>query len=246
MHRFFVDPQQISGNRVQFTPDIDHQLRRVLRLQDGDEVLVLDNQGGIYEVKLVLSAEGQVYGEIQQRGRADTEPSHALTLFIGLTQREKFEWILQKGTEIGVTRFVPFISERSLVQKSAKAEKKGQRWQAILREAAEQSHRGRVPVLEDVLSYAEALKLAVDEHDICLIPWEEEQHLSLRESMAKAASIQSVALMIGPEGGFSAREVQAAVASGFISVTLGKRILRMETAAIAAAAMVLFALGDMD
>ena len=230
MHRFFVDPQQIHGNRVEFTPEIAHQIRRVLRLQNGDNIRVLDNCGAIYEVRLILSTDAAVSGEIQHKAAATGEPRHALTLLIGLTQREKFEWILQKGTEIGVSRFVPFISERSLIQKSEKAEKKSQRWQTILREAAEQSHRGRIPVLEEVCSFSGAIEKAAKVHPVCLIPWEEEQGTSLRAALAGVTEGQSLALMIGPEGGFSAAEVQFAASNTFLPVTLGKRILRMETA----------------
>lgn len=246
MHRFFLTSGQIQDNQILFPTDIGHQLRRVLRMQDGDIVQVLDNDGFIYEVIVDLSSGTEVKGLILQKDTADTEPTHLLTLYVGLTQREKFEWVLQKGTELGVSRFVPFISERSLVQKADKAEKKNQRWQSILREAAEQSHRGRIPDLEEPCAFPAAVTQAVSSHDLCMIPWEEEHQSSLGSILTHADAPKTIALAIGPEGGFSVAEVQFAIKQGFKPVTLGKRILRMETAAMAAAAMVLYTVGDME
>jgi 16S rRNA (uracil1498-N3)-methyltransferase len=246
MNRFFLSPQNITAQAVTFPADIGHQIRRVLRLREDEKVLVLDNTGSAYEVSLLYSVDGEVHGEIQKRISLDAEPSIQLSLYIGLTQREKFEWILQKGTELGVSRFVPFTSERSLIQKYEIAEKKSQRWQKIIQEAAEQSHRGRIPVLASALSFPIAVKQALGEHQICIIPWEEEQAVSLRSSLTEASSAVRIAVMIGPEGGFSPVEVQSARECGMIAVTLGKRILRMETAALAAAAMVMYHLGQME
>jgi 16S rRNA (uracil1498-N3)-methyltransferase len=240
MNRFFLSPQAIYVQEIQFPEDIAHQIRRVLRLREDEHVLVLDNTGMAYEVSLQFLGDRDVRGKILKKIPMDSEPTVFLSLYIGLTQREKFEWILQKGTEVGVSRFVPFTSERSLIQKNEIAEKKGQRWQKIIQEAAEQSHRGRIPVLESALSFSAAVKQAVANHETCLIPWEEEQAVSLRSALTQASSVTRIALMIGPEGGFSPSEVQFAMECGMIAVTLGKRILRMETAAVAAAAMVMY------
>jgi 16S rRNA (uracil1498-N3)-methyltransferase len=232
---------------VIFPDDITHQIRRVLRLKDGDRVLVLDNEGWIYETTLQLSVSGSVEGVIVKRDPAKGEPSNQLSLYIGLTQREKFEWILQKGTELGVTHFVPFISERSLVQKIEQGEKKTQRWQKILCEAAEQCRRGKIPQLENALSFSAAVTQAIAQHDCCIIPWEDERQTSLRMLLEQSGMNPArMALMIGPEGGFSSAEVQFAKQHGFWGVTLGPRILRMETAAIAAAAMIQYHMGQME
>ncbi len=246
MNRFFLSPSAIHGQEIQFPVDIAHQIRRVLRLREEDCVLVLDNTGMAYKVSLQFLGDRDVQGKILNKIPMDSEPTIQLSLYIGLTQREKFEWILQKGTEVGVSRFVPFTSERSLIQKNEIAEKKGQRWQKIIQEAAEQSHRGRIPMLETALSFNAAVEQAVADHETCLIPWEEEQALSLRSVLTQANSVTRIALMIGPEGGFSPAEVQLAKECGMFPVTLGKRILRMETAAVAAAAMIMYHLGQME
>ncbi|MBI9049410.1 MAG: 16S rRNA (uracil(1498)-N(3))-methyltransferase [Anaerolineaceae bacterium] len=246
MHHFFVAPENINASQVHFPMDLSHQIKRVLRLRDGDLVNVLDDQGNIFETQIKI-LESEVHGEILSRQRSKAEPAVSLSLYIGLTQREKFEWILQKGTEIGVSRFVPFISERSLVQKTAAVEKKSQRWQKIIQEAAEQSKRGKIPVLDEAHSFNQAVENAVDECQICLIPWEETHQNSLKTALdGTAGGCSSIAVMIGPEGGFSSDEVHFATIKGFQAITLGKRILRMETAAVAAAAMILYHLGEME
>ena len=158
MNRFFVSPHAIQAQEIQFPEDIAHQIRRVLRLREDEKVFVLDNTGMAYEVSLQFSVDGEVRGKILKAISENTEPVIQLSLYISLTQREKFEWIIQKGTEIGVTRFIPFISERSLIQKNEINEKKTQRWQKIIQEAAEQSHRGRIPVLESTFSFSSAVK----------------------------------------------------------------------------------------
>jgi 16S rRNA (uracil1498-N3)-methyltransferase len=245
MHHFFVTATQINASTVIFPEDIAHQIKRVLRLREGDQVNVLDNRRNIYKTELVFEDSNAVTGHIISTAVCESEPHTELSLYIGLTQREKFEWILQKGTELGVSRFVPFISERSLVQKTAVVEKKEQRWQKIVQEAAEQCKRGKIPVIEPAMDYKQAVTHAKTNHEISLIPWEETTSGGIQAVFANDRPA-TVAILIGPEGGFSAAEVETAVQAGIMAVTLGKRILRMETAALAAAAMVMFALGEME
>lgn len=245
MHHFFVPKAQISTSTVDFPTDIAHQIKRVLRLREGELVNVLDNQGNIYLTSIVFNEDSIVQGQIQKKSKCDSEPTTKLSLYVGLTQREKFEWILQKSTELGVARFIPFISERSLVQKASSADKKEQRWQKIIREAAEQSKRGHIPVLEPAVEFRQALIKAVEENDVCMIPWEETKSGSISAVLGNSKP-ERVAILIGPEGGFSAEEIRLAEDYNVTPVTLGKRILRMETAALAAAAMVMFHLGEME
>ena len=245
MHHFFVSTAQISASTVDFPADIAHQIKRVLRLREGDLVNVLDNQGNIYLTSIAFGEGSVVQGQIQKKSKCDSEPETKLSLYVGLTQRDKFEWILQKGAELGVSRFVPFISERSLVQKVASVEKKEQRWQKIIQEAAEQSKRGMIPVLESAVDFRRALTGAVAENEVCMIPWEETKSGSISDVLGESKP-ERVALLIGPEGGFSTEEIRLAEEYKVTPVTLGKRILRMETAALAAAAMVMFHLGEME
>lgn len=245
MHHFFVSTAQISASGVIFPDDIAHQIKRVLRLREAEQVNVLDNQGNIYQTSLQYGEGNKVVGHIIRKGVCDAEPKVKLSLYIGLTQREKIEWILQKGTELGVSHFIPFISERSLVQKVASADKKEQRWFKIIREAAEQCKRGKIPVLAPALDFKQAVDQAVAENEICLIPWEETKTGSIKTILMENKA-EHIALIIGPEGGFAANEVQFATQRNVLPVTLGKRILRMETAALAAAAMVMFHSGEME
>ncbi|RPJ00584.1 MAG: 16S rRNA (uracil(1498)-N(3))-methyltransferase, partial [Chloroflexi bacterium] len=151
------------------------------------------------------------------------------------------EGVLQKGTEIGVSRFVPVISQRTVISDRERVTaNKLPRWERIITEAAEQSRRGRVPVLDDPISFAQAVADAA-QSDRALIPWEQEISRSFRSNLSGSGAA-AVALIIGPEGGFSDEEIELAGQYGVIPVTLGPRILRAETAAIAAAMLVLYEL----
>ncbi|MHC1740679.1 MAG: 16S rRNA (uracil(1498)-N(3))-methyltransferase [Anaerolineaceae bacterium] len=244
MNRFFLPQAAFQGNTVHFSEEISRQIVQVLRLKPDSYVIVLNGLGKLYRVRLTDLSAQATEGEIESEGDAEGEPQTQLTLYLCLTQREKFEWMLQKCTEIGASRFVPVVSSRSLVQKGEEALNKYERWQKILREAAEQSHRGIIPVLEAPMQFQDALKFATKSDACNLIPWEEEKSVSLRSAL-RVHIADEIGVLIGPEGGFSKEEVALAQAANFIPVTLGKRILRMETAAIVASALVLYERGEM-
>lgn len=235
MHRFFVDPQFIGKTAVTFPPEQAHQMRAVLRMAPGADVVVLDNAGWEYAVTLTVVTKSQVLGDIIARRPATGEPATHLTLYQALLKRDNFEWVLQKGTEIGVSRFVPIITARTVV--TAVKPPKRDRWQRILTEAAEQCRRGRIPELAAPLPLAEAITACPAE--AMLMPWEETRGATL--AAALAGKPRSVALFVGPEGGFNPAEVDERVTA----VTLGPRILRAETAAIVAATLTLQTLGDL-
>lgn len=246
MHRFFVSPQQIAQLIVRFDDDQARQIRRVLRLRAGDRVLVLDGEGRQYEVLLEEVTNTRVTGLVASQLAATGEPTARLTLFQSLLKREKFEWVLQKGTEIGVDTFAPVITRRSLVRETGdvKPEKLG-RWQRIIKEAAEQSGRGLLPRLLSPMPFAFASAEALG-FDRALIAWEGDAQMSIREALAGGGRVEEVALYIGPEGGFEPEEIAEAVEMGAIPVTLGRRILRTETAAVVGAALVLHELGELE
>jgi 16S rRNA (uracil1498-N3)-methyltransferase len=245
MHRFFVSADCLQGGRVAFPAETEHQLRRVLRLLPGQQVIVLDNRGSEFEVELDADAGGLLGGRVLASRQAAGEPLTRLTLYLCLSQREKFEWMLQKCTEVGAAGFVPVISSRSLVQEAQGVEKKLPRWQKIIQEAAEQSGRGCIPALEAVQSFMQAVQTAAGSA-LALIPWEGEAAHSLSAALTDLPpGGQQVAALIGPEGGFSVEEIDAARAAGIQPVTLGRRILRMETAAVVTAALVLHERGEM-
>lgn len=245
MHRFFLPAQNIHQNQVTFPGDISRQLNLVLRLKPGAVVIVLDGKGMEYQTRLLEVSSTQATGEVVSTKLSTTEPSTKLTLLLCLTQREKFEWMLQKCTEMGASTFVPVLSSRSLVQSNREVDSKLERWQRILREAAEQSHRGIIPELRSPIRFEEAIRREEWKNDCRLIPWEEEKSLDIHTVLHKNPP-KRVTLTIGPEGGFTEEEVKDAKSAGFIPVSLGPRILRMETAAIAASAIVLYELGDMN
>jgi len=246
MHRFFVPIESIRDGRVYFPPSTAHQILNVLRLKQGQHVIVLDNQGWEYLTHLEHVKPRQVEGSIVQQSPSSGEPDLHLTLYLSLTQREKFEWTLQKCTEIGVSAFVPIITERTLVRDSKGVETKYTRWQRILQEAAEQSGRGHIPALHRPMRLHEAVQQAPTQHEVCLFAWEGHPRQSARQSLSGfTPPPRHVALCIGPEGGFTPEEAEAARVAGWTWMSLGARTLRMETAAIVAAAFTLYEWGEL-
>ncbi|HNY77581.1 MAG: 16S rRNA (uracil(1498)-N(3))-methyltransferase [Sedimentisphaerales bacterium] len=243
-NRFFVSESGFEGDLVRLSAEQAHQVCHVLRLKAGDEIVVLDGAGGEFDVTLTTADKREAVGRIVARRQATGEPTVRITLFQGLLAREKFEWVLQKGTEVGVSRFVPIQTERTLLRARQIDPKKLDRWQRIVTEAAEQSHRGRVPQIEPAITFAQALS-RVGEFDRALIAATSGQARTLTEALAPSGGpVASVAILIGPEGGFSDAETAQACESGGIPVSLGPRILRTETAAIVAPALVLHVLGQ--
>lgn len=234
VHRFFLPPDSIRGDEVSIPDEQARQIRTVLRLRRGDHILVLDNSGMEYVVRLRSSTEGS----IEKLRRNETEPALRLVLYQGILKGPKLEFVLQKGTEIGIGRFVPVVTERSVAGEPG--ESKQRRYDAIVREAAEQSGRGRIPEIAEAKTLADALTAAEGK---LVIPWEEEHDRRLVG--LRAAPGETLSLFIGPEGGFSPGEVEAARSAGALPVTLGPRILRAETAAIVAASLLLAGAGNL-
>jgi 16S rRNA (uracil1498-N3)-methyltransferase len=247
MNRFFVPPGWIQPPHIHFEGAIAHQIVRVLRLSPGSEVTVLDGSGMERQVRLTDVKHERVEGEITSETRSSGEPRHHLSLYVGLTQRAKFEWILQKGTELGVSTFIPVITSRSLVRETAGESRKVDRWEGILREAAEQSERGRIPGICSALTLTRALEEGKKEHPVCLFAWEKERSKCLKDCLPARPLDRPVriAALIGPEGGFTEDEAGQAVDQGWQPVSLGRRILRMETAAISLTTLILYELGEL-
>ena len=245
MHRFFITPDQISLPIIRFDDDQAHQMRRVLRLRSGDLVMALDGMGLQYEVLLEEVSNSRVTGLITDKSAAVGEPATRLTLFQSLLKREKFEWVLQKGTELGVADFAPVITRRTLVRDGDDVKpEKLERWRRIIKEAAEQSGRGILPRLTAPIPFEAAAPETLI-HQRALIAWEMETRRTIRDALAERDGVREVALFIGPEGGFEREEIDAAVWYGAVPVTLGPRTLRTETAAIVGAALVLHELGEL-
>lgn len=244
MHRFFVEPELIarmSFGLLALEGAIAHQVANVLRLRGGDEILLLDNAGGEYRVRLERVERKMIVVRFIESQPAAGEPQTQITLYQSLLKGEKWDFVLQKCTEVGVSGFVPVVSERCVARPS---EGRLERHLRIIQEAAEQSRRGLLPVLGDTLAFAVACEQAAARHDLALILWEEPQGLDFSQVLQQPHG--TVALLVGPEGGFSSEEVTLAHQCGIIPVTLGPRILRAETAALVAAAVTLYSFGDMN
>lgn len=250
-YRFFVPPDLLHGDEVHLTDrTLVHQMERVLRLRSGERVLLLDGMGNSCEVRLTEVGRGKVSGHIEQRGPAHGEPAITLTLYVALLRGERFEWVLQKGTELGVIRFVPVGFARSQGAAQATAQKQS-RWQRIIREAAEQSCRGLLPDLAEPQSLETACR-SVARDTLALILWEGDGGTtpSLRQVVqARRQSLvgtgesgagPSLAVFSGPEGGIAPEELTTTTEHGIIPVSLGNRILRAETAPVAAAAAIFY------
>ncbi len=245
LHRFFINAEQIKGTDVLLKQPHTHQIRNVLRMHPGDRIVVLDNSGWEYLVELTSVDREEVRGQIVEKRLNTSEPSVKVTLYQALLKGENFELVLQKGTEIGVVSFVPLISERCIVSDVDYVVKRRERWERIIAEAAEQSGRGFLPRLEEPVLFARACRDLKLRGGLALMPWEGERKRSLREALAGDKKPFSISIIVGPEGGFSEKEVEMARRYGIITVSLGPRILRAETAGIVAAALVLYELGDM-
>jgi len=244
MHRFFLPADWIAEDTVVITGKLVHQLSHVLRLGAGDHITVLDNSGWEYEVELQKVDSSKVEARIIGKFLAVAEPGTKITLYQALLKGSNFELVLQKCTEIGAAGFVPVICERCVAGEPDG--KRLSRWRSIIIEAAEQSRRGKLPVLHSPTSFTEACRSA---SGISLLPWEGEKVRGIGDflrSRTKTEDATVFSIFVGPEGGFSPHEVEFAQSSGIVPVSLGHRILRAETAGLVAAAVTLYELGEMD
>lgn len=242
MHRFFVPLEWIEGDGVTVRGSQAHQIAHVLRLKPGDRFTVLDNTGFEWEAVLLDAGSDRVRGRIEGRRRCDSEPGLSVSLYQALLKGDRIETVLQKGTELGVSEFILFESTRCVAR--APRPMRLERWRAIVTEAAEQSRRGRVPPLHGVMRFDEACRGI---SGAAIMPWEGERRQGLREALQalRSSAGGKVAVFIGPEGGFADAEVELARRRGILPVSLGKRILRAETAGIAVVSAVLYEFGEM-
>lgn len=242
MANFYITKDELNENTARITGDEAQHISRVLRMKKGDAVTLCDGEGNFYEAVLSHFDEKSVTADILSVRRAETEPDVVLTIFQGVPKNPKLEAIVQKLTEIGASAVVPMDTSRAVAKldKSAKVE----RLRKIAREAAKQSRRGIIPHISDTMSFKDAVREAA-KADLMIIAYEEERETSLK-SVLQGKAPKSVSVLIGPEGGFEKEEVEMAVSLGAVSVTLGKRILRTETAPVAVSSAILYELGEME
>ena len=243
MHHFFVTPQQISGDKIRIEGgDVNH-MKNVLRMKLHEKAEISDGESRTYLCEVEAYEEDVAVLHILEEMEADTEPASKLYLFQGLPKSDKMELIVQKAVELGVYQVIPVAMKRSVVRlDDKKAAKKADRWNSIAESAAKQAGRSRILEVTMPLSYNEALKMA-EELDVTLLPYELAGGMEVtREVIRQIKSGQSVGIFIGPEGGFEPEEVDAAVSMGAKVITLGRRILRTETAGLATLAVLMFEL----
>jgi 16S rRNA (uracil1498-N3)-methyltransferase len=244
MHRFFV-PEVVAGvgETVSLLP-IHHQLFRVLRAQPGDQLLVLDNAGNERQMEVVSIERRDTLARVLEMRPAPREPETRITLYQCILKADKFDLVVQKATELGVSEIVPVISNRTVARMGRVVLGKQARWESIVREAAEQSGRGALPLIGEARTFAEATAGAGGTR---LLPWEEgEANPGLVSALRQSTQpVSAVSILIGPEGGLEAAEVTQAIDAGWQVVSLGQRILRAETAAIASLSVVALALGQL-
>lgn len=243
MQRYFVDKNQFFSDKVIIAGDDVHHITKVMRNNIGDKIICSNGHGQDAIVEIIEIENKQIVCKITDEHLENREPRTHITLVQGLPKADKMELIIQKGTEVGVSAFLPFTSERTIVQLDQKKEQKRlERWDKIAKEAAEQAHRSLIPKILPVVSFKELLKL--NEDGLTLIAYEKENSRTLYQVLEQNNNVDKVFLIIGPEGGFSEQEIIAAEKNGAVSVSLGKRILRTETAGIVGVANILYHLDN--
>ena len=247
MHQFFVEPENIQGNKIVITGEDVNHIKNVLRMKVGDEIAVSNGvDGNEYRCGIVSISE-EVLCELRFVKEDGVELPSKITLFQGLPKADKMELIVQKAVELGVYEIVPVSMGRCIVKLDEKKQKsKISRWQGIAESAAKQSKRRIVPQVTSVMSMKEACKYA-SEMDIVLVPYELAEDMpKTRELIEAIKPGQKIGFFIGPEGGFEEMEIALAMEAGAKPITLGKRILRTETAGFTVLSILMYHLEGRD
>jgi len=240
MHRFFIPKEWIDGNQACIVGSTVHQIRNVLRLGVDDHITLLDNTGWQYEAAITNVTKGDIEAKIENKSFSQSEPRTRITLYQAILKKAQFEFVLQKCTEMGIANFVPILSQRCVARWNLS---KPERWQQIIKEAAEQL----LPTLHKPVRFTDACKRAGANS---FVAWEEERETGIRELLTKKLKSShinksAINIFIGPEGGFTPREIEKARDIGVTSFSLGKRVLRAETAGLVSASIILYELGDL-
>lgn len=245
MYKFFVKIDNIINDNI-FIEGEDYQhATKVLRLKTGDKIQICDGEKNEYICLIQEINKKQIKCEIIEHFINNNESNLNITLFQGLPKAQKMELIIQKGVEIGIKEFQPILTERVVVKTEGRDLKnKLDRWNRISYEAAKQSNRGIVPRVNDILDFEEAIN-KLNEFDVVFVPYEKEKNKGFKKTLKEINDVKSVAIIIGPEGGFSEQEIDIFIKNNYIPITLGPRILRTETAGLVAASIILYELDDL-
>lgn len=246
MPKFFVKNSQINENIINIIgTDVNH-ITNVLRLKKDDELQICNEDNGVnYHVKIIELNKANVKCNIIDVKESNAEADVHINILQGLPKAEKMELIIQKCTELGVKEITPIEMERCIVKLDSKsASKKQERWQKIAEVAAKQSRRDKIPTINNLINIKNVCNMLTD-YDIVLVPYENEKTVTLKEVLSKLPRKDlKIAIVIGPEGGFEEKEIQMLEQNNCKIVTLGNRILRTETVAIAMTSVILYELAD--
>lgn len=244
MHQFFVEPAQIQGKRIRITGgDVNH-IKNVLRLKPGDEIAVLNGADNLeYRCGIDGFTDEEVLCTLRFIKEDGLELPSKVYLFQSIPKADKMDFIVQKAVELGAFEIIPVASKRCIVKlDEKKAAKRGERWQGIAESAAKQSRRRLIPEVRPVMGFAEAVSVARG-MDLKFIPYELAEGMeTTREAIENVKPGQTVAVFIGPEGGFDESEITLAAGQGILPISLGKRILRTETAGLAILSWIMYRL----
>ena len=245
--RFYVAQSIANGDSIEVDVALAHRLAKVLRLRAGAEIVLFDGSGAEARVRIETIQERGGTARVVERFDGMAEPRVRVHLYQSITKGERFEWLVEKATEIGVARFVPLLAARSVVKTAADASKV-ERWRRIAIEAAEQCGRSAVPRVDGPVAFDDALASA---EGVLLLPYEAAGHTAtaiqgaLADQIDAVFALGAVSIFIGPEGGFEEAEVERARAAGATVVTMGERVLRSETAGLVASTLVMQASGEL-
>lgn len=243
MYQFFVPPENIRGNRIVISGEDVNHIKNVLRMKTGEEIAVSNGEDGKEYRCGILELGEEIVCELRFVKEDGVELPSRITLFQGLPKADKMEMIVQKAVELGVFEVVPVSMKRCVVKLDEKKQKsKITRWQSIAEAAAKQSKRSIIPQVSPVMTFKQALSYA-KEMDIVLVPYEMAEDMSkTREIIGSITPGQRIGFFIGPEGGFDESEIENALKEGFAPITLGKRILRTETAGLTVLSVLMYQL----
>ena len=245
MPKFFTARENITETQIIIDNEDANHIRKVLRLTVGDEITVCDGRGIDYTAVISEIGKNSIICDIKDSQKCDTEPEIEITLYQGLPKAAKMDYIIQKNTELGIVRIVPTKLARCVVKLEDKSaeDKKTQRWQKIANEAAKQSGRGVIPEITMPMTVDEIIE-SVKDSDLVFLPYECETQTRLRNIVEENPDAKKISFIIGPEGGFDITEIEKFRSAGIKTVTLGKRILRTETAAEAVVSMLMYAYNE--
>lgn len=247
MNRFFVNKKDMHDSTAIIKGEDLIHIQRVLRLGAGDYIELCDGEGMDYEARIQTLEKSFIEAEIINEYTSKGEPQVKITLYQGIPKGSKMDLIIQKCVELGVYEIVPVITARTVVKLETvkEQEKKVNRWQKIAEEAAKQSRRGIIPVIRNPMPYKHAASQSG--YSLKIIPWENEREKGLKTLLKGANNgIDTAAILVGPEGGFEEEEVLQATKDGWVSITLGSRILRTETVGMAMLSMIMFHLEELE